>query len=262
MDADRHEIELSALAESLKGISRIVGVTANFAVTEKYVQHKDALAIRVITRAPEAKCFEIMAWVKWAAEQPLISATLATLLASLITYIVSKAVNNREEMRHLRGALEAAIKELGHRDQPVVDRLLTTIDKMADALKPAVKQAVAPVGETAATLTIGDAAGRRMATVGVAEKAAIMADEPLEVGDERTYHVLITELDMETGGCKVAFLDEPNSRYPGRITDPAFALPNNVYATAMAARRDISVRAKATLKDGEIDRLYISNTQP
>lgn len=261
MDADRHEIEMSALAESLKGLSRIIGVAANFAVTDKYVQHKDALSVRVITRAPEAKCFEIVAWVKWATEQPLISGTLATLLATLITYIVTKAANNREEMRHLRGALEAAIKELGHRDQPVVDRLLTTIDKMADALKPAVKQAVSPVGETASTMTIGDGSGLRMAFVGPAEKASIMADDPIEVGAEQSYHVLITELDMETGGCKIAFLDDPEPRFSGKITDPAFSIPNNNYVLAMAGRKEIIVRAKATLKSGEIERLYISDIQ-
>ncbi|TWA76880.1 hypothetical protein FBZ83_11721 [Azospirillum brasilense] len=260
LDADRHEIELSALGESLKGISRVVGVAANFAATDKFVQHKDALSVRVITRAPEAKCFEVMVWVKWAAEQPLISGTLATLLATLITYIIARAARQREEMRQLRGALETAIKELGHRDQPVVDRLLTTIDKMAEALKPAVKQAVAPVGETAGRLSIGDAAGRQVAVVGPAEKQAIMADEPIEVTDEQTYHVLITELDMETGGCKVALADEPEARYAGKITDPAFSIPNNPYALAMAARQPISVKGKATIKDGAIDRLFISDT--
>lgn len=34
-DAERHEIELSALADSLKGLSRILAVAGNFAATEK-----------------------------------------------------------------------------------------------------------------------------------------------------------------------------------------------------------------------------------
>ena len=259
LDADRYEIELTSLAESLKGLSRIIGVTSNLALTERYVQHKDALAVRVVTRAPEAKCFEMVAWVKWAAEQPLIAGTLATLLATLITYVISRAARQREEMKHLREALEVAIKELGHRDQPMVDRLLSTIDKMADSLRPAVKQAVAPIGDSVSMLTIGGVRGGASKTIGTAEREAILTDDPVQVTTEQTYHIVITELDMETGGCKVELADEPDARYQGKITDPAFSISNNAYALAMAARQQIAVRGKATVRDGTIERLHISN---
>ena len=80
-------------------------------------------------------------------------------------------------MRHLKGALDLAIKELGTRDQAVVDRLLGTIDKMADALRPAARQAVAPIGETADTLTVGDVRHEREVIIGAAENDAILAEE-------------------------------------------------------------------------------------
>jgi hypothetical protein len=64
---------MSALADSLKGFSRIIGVAGNFAATQRYVQHKDAFAVRVVARPPEAHCFEMIAWVRWASENPLIS---------------------------------------------------------------------------------------------------------------------------------------------------------------------------------------------
>lgn len=260
MDADAHEIEIAALAESLKGLSRVIGVTANFAATERYVQHKDALSVRVVARAPEAHCFEMLAVVKWAAEQPLIAGTLATLSATLITYVFKRAARQQEEMKHLRGALDAAIKELGHRDQAIVDRLLGTIDKMADALRPAVKQAVAPIGETAQSMIIGDGRGGTSATIGTAEREAIMAEEPVEVTPEQTYHVILSEVDVTTGGCKVAFSDEPATRINGIITDPSIAVPHNPYVQALAAMKPLSVRAKATVRDGTIERLHISDT--
>ena len=50
LDADSHEIEIAAFADSLKGLSRIIGVAGNFAATQKFVQHKDALSVRVVAQ--------------------------------------------------------------------------------------------------------------------------------------------------------------------------------------------------------------------
>lgn len=259
LDADRHEIEMAALAESLRGLSRIIGVCGNLAAAGKFVQHKDALSVRVVVRPAQAHCFELVAALTWISENPLVSATIAGLTTTLIAYVFKRAAGQREEMKQLRGALDLAIKELGTRDQPVVDKLLSTIDKMADALRPAARQAVAPIGETAKTLTVGGTGSANRVTVGAAEKAAILSDVPVEVGDERDYRIVITELDMDAGTCKVALADEPENRYAGRITDPAFSSPNNRYVLAMAAREPLRVRAKATLRDGTIDRLFISD---
>lgn len=260
LDASRHEIELSALADSLKGIARIIGVAGNFAATEKYVQHKDALSVKVLVRPPEAHCFELVAWVKWAAEQPLLAGAGGTLLAALVSYIFSKWSGKKEEMKQLRGALDTAIRELGTRDQEALSRALATIDKMADALRPAVRQAVSPIGQTASTLTIGTGSSRTV--IGQAERDAIMTDTPVEITPEKDYSVMITELDMETGGCRVSVADDEQPRVPGTITDPAFALPNNAYVSAMASKSTIKVRAKASVRDGQVERLYISDTAP
>jgi hypothetical protein len=260
LDADQHEIDLSLLAESLKGLSRIIGVAGNFVATGHYVQHRDAMEVRVVARPPEGHCFELMAWLKWASENPLISGIIGGLTVTPVTYIIAKAAGQREEMKHLRGALDTAIQVLGHRDEAVVTRLTQTIEKMADALRPSVRQAVAPIGRSASTLSIGDASG--MHRVGLAEKETIMATEQAEVQPETTYEVIITELDMESGSCKLAILPESDDRHKGAITDPAFAVPNNRYALAMAAKSPISVRAKAVTKDGEIEKLFISDVAP
>lgn len=262
LDAANHEIEMAALAESLRGISRILAVCGNFAATREYVQHKDAMAIRVVARPPESHCFELWASIRWASENPLISTFVGGLFVTLVAYIFKRAAGEREEMKQLRGALDQAIRELGGRDQAVVERLLDTVDKMADALRPAAKQAVAPIGVTARSLTIGSVDRARGMTVGEAEKAAIAAEGPSEVGQERSYIVVITELDLTNGSCKLALTDDPDNRIAGRITDPAIDIPNNPYALAFAAMEPLAVRAKATIRNGEIQRLFISDTDP
>ena len=260
LDAARHEIELGALAEALRGLSRIIGVAGNFAATQRFVQHKDALAVRVVTRAPERGCFEISVWLEWASQNSLIASTTSGLTVLLIGFIFKRAAGQREEMRQLRGALETAIKELGTRDQSVVDRLLTTVDRMADALRPAARQAVAPIGETAAKMTISSAdAGSPTVALGSAEKAAISSEEEIEIGPEASYRVRVIELDVELGGCRLIPVGEPEERIPGKITDPALSVPNNIYGLALASQAPITVRAKPALRDGEILRLYISD---
>ena len=257
LDAERHEIELSALADSLKGFSRILGVAGNFAATEKYVQHKDAMAVRVVVGQPEARCYEIVAYIEWVANQPLLAGAGGTLLAGSISYIIAKAVGRREEMKQLRGALETAIRELGTREHSALDRALTTIDRMADALRPAVRQAVQPLGTTVSRLTVGTSLGR--VELNVADRDVVMADIPPDITPEGDYVVRITELDMENGNCRLTILGETEVRVAGRIVDPAVTIPNNAYVSAMAACEPLPVRAKAAIRDGEIERLYLSD---
>lgn len=164
-------------------------------------------------------------------------------------------------MRHLRESLETAIKELGTRDTAVVSRLLETVDKMADALRPAAQQAVTPVGRTAGSLTVGDPKTGPSAVIGRAERDAIMAPDEVEVEPEKDFTVIIKELDTDTGGCRVVFPDDLEQRYRGEITDPLVLKPNNPYALALASQRPLTVRAKAVTKDGDLERLFISDSR-
>lgn len=260
LDAEVHEIEMAGLAESMKGLARIISIAANFGHTQRYLQHKDALSVKVVVRPPEAHCFEIMAFVKWASQNAYVAGTSATLTAGLITYILTYAAGKREEMRHLKDSLDAAIRELGNRDQAVIEKLLGTIDRMAESLRPAAKQAVAPIGESVSKLTIGTPTEPSKITLDLEDKNAIIAESAPEVDDEKKYHVKISELDLENGKCKLRLMDDPAIRYDGRITDPALSMPDNKYILAMSAHAELVVRAKAVIKDDKIVEIYISNT--
>lgn len=261
IDADHHEIELGALGESIKGLSRIIGVAANFAATQKYVQHKDAMAVRVLATPPKAHCFEIAVALHWVSQNALASTVVGGLTVSLVSYIFSRLAKNKAEMKELRGALETAIKELGNRDQMVIDRLLDTVDKMADALKPSARQAVSPIGATVSSMSVSSRAPHAKSTViGIAEKETISASDPAEIIDEKIYHITIHEMNKDNVSCKISLDDDPDARIASIITDPEVAAPNNVYAMAFAADTMIPVKAKAAIRDGIIEKLYISDT--
>ncbi|HEX3920464.1 MAG TPA: hypothetical protein VHW60_24245 [Caulobacteraceae bacterium] len=265
LDADQHELELLSLSEALDGLSRIISAAAHFALTQEIATRKDKQTVRVVARAPAEGCFVVHAIVQYAHAHPMFKeyalATVSALTATAITYIFTSAAGKKEEMRHLSTALESAIRELGSRDQPTIDRLLTTVERMAENLKPAVKRAIAPIGKSARTLTVGMDSVETKVVIDEADRAAIDSPAGLTVDDERPYVVEISELDMQTGACHAAIADEPERRYPARITDPAVSLPNNPYVLSMAAKTALAVRAKATYRDGEIERLFISNTE-
>ena len=265
LDAAEHVVELRALAQSLQGLSRIISASAHFAITEKVSTRRDTQDVRIVVTAPRDGCFIISLVVQYAHHHPLITTiatgALANLFSAAIAYVFGRSLYKRDEMKHISAALEHAITELGSRDRPTIERLLDTVDKMADALAPAVKQAVAPVGVSARTMTVGlPSRPQENTIIDEAAKDVIMSEASLRVGEEKAYDVLISELDMVSGACHVHLAGEPEKdRHAATITDPEVQLPNNAYVTAMAAKTRLGVQAKATLREGEIDRLYISN---
>lgn len=261
LDAAHHVIEITALGESLKGFGRIISVAANFAATEKLVLHQDARSVRVVAKPPEAHCFELSAVVQWVNQNALATTVVGGLTVSLVAYIFKKLAGDKAEMKELRTALETAIKELGNRDQQVVDRLLDTVDKMADSLRPAAKQALTPIGKTVSSVSVRSSSSKgTVKVIGLLDKEAIEAAEPTEIDEERSYAVRFHEMNFDTVTCRVSLADDPDARISAVVTDPVATVSNNPYAIAFAAQAEIIVRAKAALSEGKIVKLYISNT--
>ena len=258
LDADFHAMELMALGESVKGLGRILSVAANFAATQRFVQHQDAMSVRVVALPPKAHCFEIFAVLQWVNQHALATTIVGGFTVSLVSYIFAKLAGNKAEMKELRGALDTAIREIGTRDQKVVERLLDTVDKMAESLRPSAKQAVAPIGRTAATLSVSGGGGSSF-SVGLPERDAIEATSPPEISEETTFRVRLHEMNLDNATGKASFADAPDERTAAVITDPVASLANNPYAIAFAAQIEITVKGKLSTREGKVDRIYISD---
>lgn len=161
-------------------------------------------------------------------------------------------------MKAIKDSLDKAVGELAGQNKEVIPRMLATIDKLAESLRPSARDAVAPIGRTCKSLTI---AGNT--TIDEAKAEAIRSPIADEITEEKIWHVLITEMDYESASAKIRFLDEENAderRVKAVITDPAFGVFNSPYLRAFAAQTEMQVRGKAVLRDGEIQTLFISNT--
>ncbi|WIA54341.1 hypothetical protein N6H05_14840 [Sphingobium sp. WTD-1] len=260
LDADRHVVEIGDLSVSLRGLGRIITVAGTFAAQQRLMERSSARPVRVLVGPPRDGSLTVEAAMMWLDQHAFAASTVSGLTVLLIGYVFKSAAGQREEMKHLRASLETAIKELGHRDQPVVERLLDTIDRMADILKPAARQAVAPIGRSAGTLEIGEQGAHGGGiTLGKVERDAIDASEPIEIGAEVSIGVRFSEMNWDARTCKVELVSEPELRYPAEITDPEVLVPNNAYADAFAGQTVLEVRAKPTMRNGVIERWYISN---
>lgn len=59
LDAEKHEIELNCLGESLKGFSKILATAGTFAITQKYTKNSAGHEVKVYAKEAKANCFLI-----------------------------------------------------------------------------------------------------------------------------------------------------------------------------------------------------------
>ena len=255
-DADNHVINLHSLGESIQGAARIISTCAHFLVDFEYVKQMQAHNVLVVAKEPEANCFEISVVIKEALQSNMFSGIGAAALTAIVSYIISKQSNSKEEMKSLKEVALKALEMSIAKDDKTNERLVSTLDKMATGLLPASRKAVSPIGMYCDTLKIGD---ETAVPIDKAKKDAILSTSEEEVTRLRQFDVLITELDLENNTGKVRLDGDRERRINAAITDPMINTVDNTYAKALAQGDVISVQAKAAILDGEITRLYISD---
>lgn len=263
-DAEKHQIDMSMLAESLDGFSRVYAVVGHFVATGQYARQLPALATRVHAYESEAKCYNVPAWLSMASSTGIFQGLAGAVLTLVVTHIYSRNSANREEMKHLRELFE---KQLGF-SNAVTEKMLVTIEKLTDGLQPAARKSVSPVGKTCDRIDLYEG-GLRHQSIDLAAKELILADPETDLLPEREYAVKITEMDKVKKTCKVHFAEEDDAggtdddgspvRVSGDITDPAIMLADNPYMAAFASGSPIKIKAKALVRDGLITKLFISD---
>lgn len=253
-------MDLFALGGSLQGVARVLAVTANFAVTFEFAKTFGAQAVKVYAQEAEEQCYSVTAVIEFVKQHQILSGLGGALLTLLLQFVIARSSNNREEMKLLSARLEQAIRELGNREQAVVDRMMTTIEKLADSLRPAVRTAVQPVGEECETLSLGKRGEPTTTVIDKATRDAILADEGTSLTELRQWRVVFTELDKVTQTGKVQLADNTSeARVKVEVSDPSFAMPDNLYVASLGKDAEVLVTAKGLLRDGELERLYVSD---
>ena len=79
------------------------------------------------------------------------------------------------------------------------------------------------------------------------------------MGSDRSWELVITELDTENKTGKIRLSDDDGKRIKVKITDPLADVTPSPYAIAMANATQITVRGKPVFRDGDIDTIFISD---
>lgn len=271
LEADGHVIDLGMLGQSIQGAARLLGSAGSIVVTGHFIKQTPSFAVRVLARPPEAHCFEII--VHLDALAPVGMATLPIFpiiqdgakkvatkaVTGIVNYALSKLSGKKSEMELAQNVAIKALEEMGQTSRAAFEAM----ERMSASQRSAIKLFVAPIGEACSVARIGDQANGAV-LIDTAARAVIDAPEDIEIGETSEYEVLITEFDIKNRSCKLSFRDQEEAelRVVGEITDPAAQLPKNPYSTALDNQRWIWVRAKAQMKQGEIEKLYISDLAP
>src|SRR5690606_32905616 len=121
--------------ESLKGAARILAVVGNFAVTGRYVAQAPAMDVRVVAREPRANCFTLDAVLQFAQQQGLLQGGIGALISAVIGYVIARASNSKDEMKHLAASLDKAIDVLAQKGTDERAQFLGLIEKLVESLK-------------------------------------------------------------------------------------------------------------------------------
>ncbi|EBX1905019.1 hypothetical protein DQ931_24610, partial [Salmonella enterica subsp. enterica serovar Corvallis] len=172
-DALNHEIDLNCLGESLKGFSKVLSTAASFSATQKYSKLVTYQEVKVYAREARANCFTLDAVLNFVTQNQLFSGIAATILGAILQYIFARNSNKKDEMKALQQVLEKAIEALGNKDAGTIDKLISVIDKMAVELRPSVRQAVSPIGNTCDQISIATNIDGCLVKVNEQDKAQI-----------------------------------------------------------------------------------------
>lgn len=256
-EADAHEIDLYQLGTSLQGFARVLAVSAHFAETGKYNKQFDTLSVRVVAQpVEEHHCYEVAATiVKIASSKELWSGLGTALFMGVVGYVFNR--RKAEEMKHLSEALKQVIGS----QTDTQERLLLTIEKLADALRPSVRQALSPIGKSVESISLrGKNESAPSVVLDRETKELASVDVENTITPSQQLVGVISELDMISGSCKVALESDPSIRIPAKIVDPVVSQPNNPYAVALSQIASIQFTAKAEIDaEGNVVNLYISD---
>lgn len=251
-------ISLADLGESLQGFSKILLSVGHLATTGQYSRKYSGMNVEVTTTAQlEAGCIEIPVQISNIMPE-LFSGLAGSIVTAIVSYIISK--RGKEEMEHLSQALQQSLSQ----NKELQDRLLGTIDKMADGLIAANRQALSPIGRSCTTISVCDSDKKEFLKADASTKEFFAKPVDNKITPEKNFLVRFTELDLLTGSCKVSLENEdPEERINGQISDPLLSNRDNPYVRAFALGKELQVKGKATLsEDGEITKLFINDAFP
>jgi hypothetical protein len=268
LDASNNQIDLGQLSASLQGAAKVLGSAGSLVVTGQYARRTPALSVRVLAGTPNSGSWEIPAIIMTVA--PIVAPAFPTIaeaskkaatkaVTGIFNYVVAKIAGKKNETEMALGLADKALSEMGQTSRTAIQAM----ERIAANQRPAIKLFVSPVGDTCATARVGEMEHGAL-SIDKVMRDVIDSPSPMEIGPSSMVEIMISELDLKNRTCKFTTRDEddPDHRFTGDILDPILSSPDNPYSKALSLQRWLHVVGKPQLRDGEMERLYISDASP
>jgi hypothetical protein len=266
LTADDHHIDLGPVGISLQGAAQLLGSAGTIVVTGQYAKRAPALQVRVLAGVAREGSWEIPAILMpiVPAVTPMLPAILdhskklaSNAVTAIVKYVIGRLSGSEKNDVNAQETVQKAMAEVGLTSRHAIDAVV----RMATYQRAAARLLAHPVGEACSQVRIGSNGSVALLVDRSVRDGLDAPGGDVIVAPARVYEIMLSELDLKNRSCKFQMREEndPDHRVNGEITDPVVQLANNPYSAALSAQRWLSVQAKAEIREGELEKLYISD---
>jgi hypothetical protein len=270
-EADEHLVDAALLGASLTGVGQFYNAAAHLWFFQD-VPKRLRPVIRASVGPPrEGSVFYLIYLIMTHGQMVLFPQLLCEMADLAMPAIVKGALNRLTRKRSVMD--EALVKVFDDMDRrrheaglvaeqnhhAIEHRLLDLIERLADQNRGAARNMARPVGPSVRSLTHFKGTANEY-VIDEPTADVLVSQEDKTVGEPQQFIARLWAIDKKANTCKVE-IDGQERPYRGKITDPALAVPGNIYTAAFNEDRRVLVTAKPVLRNGEIDTLYISDAK-
>jgi len=269
-DASGHLIDAAYLGESLQGTARLYNSVAHFWFRGE-IRSRVPPSIRIQVGPPKEGSITYVVWFLMNHGEMALHPKLLGELADLTIPHFVKAIFSRRAGR--KPELEKALDTISAQTTALVDfaktvqrdhmqdkaRLYDIVERLTKQNTQALRYIAAPVGPSVKMIThFQNTPNEYVIDEPTAE--VFRSKDEVAVGDEAKYRAKIMAVDKLAGSCRLE-LEGTGRPIHAKITDPALAMPGNIYTRALDSDAIVELTAKPILRDGEVATLYVSNAK-
>lgn len=266
--ADQHFVDAQQFGRSLIGATKLANSICHELFWENITHDPRSYHIRFcVGPSRENGLLQEIFAISSSGQLPLYTPILITVgkkfielsIKAVIDKVLSKkdssnAVDRIHELAMAHNEFAKQVHEGQMRDKAWLQRMITT---MARENRTAVRQLPDPVGRSVSHMQIGDSSAAAVIDEPAAE--VLRSPDNLSLGDKEEYVIRIHGVFKTNGACRVEILNEPKKKIvSGKIADDELGKPGNIYTRALNEGLSLKVVAQPTIKDGKVNRLFIT----
>lgn len=282
-EADRHFIDGELFGLAVNGTAKIFNNVSHLCFTGIVPEARTKRKFRMCVTPPEKGSVAYTMWAIMTFGEMSLYPQLYGELADFFVPEIVKAVymklinktseverlmqvmrEHRQERQEESAAERQHVENMQRMNLEVIlqsqSRFLETIDHLASGLKTAAINSTQPIGRSCTQSNFLTINNKVILAIDEPMAEVIRSKDKLEVEDMKSYNCLVKAINIETGSAQLQ-VEGSDSLLHAAINDPILHEVGNVYTSALHNHSELVVNAKATSKNGKINKLFVSDAK-